>query len=174
MQNSIITRRARLDEIIDLRHGVLRAGFGREAAIFPGDELASSRHYAAFLSDAASSKIDAAVAAIGCATLHLSEWIGERAWQLRGMATAPDFREMGVGRALIEAIEGDLAADADRRLEGDARGGAAAQLSRWLWCNAREPAIGFYERVGWTVQSEVFEIPTAGPHVKMSRRLGSD
>jgi len=42
---------------------------------------------------------------------------------------------------------------------------------RLLWCNARVPAVGFYESLGWRVVSERFEIPTAGPHVKMVRRL---
>ena len=30
----------------------------------------------------------------------------------------------------------------------------------------------FYERMGWTVVSALFEIPTAGPHVRMAKRLG--
>jgi ribosomal protein S18 acetylase RimI-like enzyme len=38
-----------------------------------------------------------------------------------------------------------------------------------LWCNAREPAVGFYRRMGWRVISERFHIETAGPHFKMSR-----
>ena len=37
------------------------------------------------------------------------------------------------------------------------------------WCNARVEAIGFYAKAGWTVESEPFEIPTVGPHVKMLR-----
>jgi hypothetical protein len=42
-----------------------------------------------------------------------------------------------------------------------------------LWCNARRtiPAAGFYQKQGWTIVSDIFEIPTAGPHVKMSKRL---
>lgn len=38
----------------------------------------------------------------------------------------------------------------------------------WLvWCNARTSAIGFYEKLGWQVVSEPFDVLTAGPHVKM-------
>ena len=40
-----------------------------------------------------------------------------------------------------------------------------------LWCNARLPAVGFYQKLGWAAVSDVFEIPTAGPHVKMTKRL---
>ena len=33
----------------------------------------------------------------------------------------------------------------------------------------RVPAERFYHRLGWKTVSEVFEIPTAGPHVRMTR-----
>ena len=36
-----------------------------------------------------------------------------------------------------------------------------------FWCNARTTAIGFYEQAGWSTATDVFDIPTAGPHVKM-------
>jgi hypothetical protein len=42
---------------------------------------------------------------------------------------------------------------------------------RQLWCNARVPAANFYRKLGWQVVSEVFEIPTAGPHVRMTKAL---
>ncbi|MBA3707750.1 MAG: hypothetical protein H0W83_02890 [Planctomycetes bacterium] len=42
---------------------------------------------------------------------------------------------------------------------------------RMLWCNARTSAIGFYQKQGWTVVSAVFEIPVAGPHVRMTKAL---
>jgi GNAT superfamily N-acetyltransferase len=41
----------------------------------------------------------------------------------------------------------------------------------WLWCNARAPAIGFYARNGFTTKGGFFDIPTAGPHVRMLRPL---
>jgi GNAT superfamily N-acetyltransferase len=145
----ILIRRGTLDEIVDLRHVILRAGLPREEAIFQGDADASSRHYAAV--HAVTGQV------VGCATVHLNTWQGEPAWQLRGMATDPAVRRAGVGRGLLELLEQDLRADRT----------AAPQL----WCNARTPASGFYQRMGWEVVSEVFEIPTAGPHVRMTKRL---
>jgi GNAT superfamily N-acetyltransferase len=68
------------------------------------------------------------------------------------MATAPGWQGRGVGRSLLQYAEALLAGD------------------RLWWCNARASAIGFYERQGWTVVSEVFDIPTAGPHRRMIRR----
>jgi GNAT superfamily N-acetyltransferase len=144
----IIIRRAALAEIVDLRHVILRHGLPREEAIFGGDAAATSRHFAAV------AKVGGAV--VACATVHLNAWDGTPAWQLRGMATDPCVRKTGVGRRLLEFLERDLADASD---------------VRQLWCNARVPAVGFYERMGWGVVSDVFEIPTAGPHVRMTKRL---
>jgi GNAT superfamily N-acetyltransferase len=144
----LVLRRCRVEELIDLRHAVLRHGLPRAAAMFDGDDAPASRHYAAL----------AGGVAVCCATLHAVPWEGEPAWQLRGMATARPFRGKGVGRELMALIESDLAAD-------------GRDVPRLLWCNARVPAVGFYQGLGWRVVSEQFEIPTAGPHVRMLKRL---
>jgi GNAT superfamily N-acetyltransferase len=145
-RTSLDIRRARLEEIVDLRHVMLRQELPREAAIFPGDELPDSRHYGAFL------KADA----IGCATLHISEWEAEPAWQLRGMAVAQHLLGRGVGKAILTFLENDL---------------LAATPVLHLWCNARVPASAFYLKQGWEIRSKPFDIPTAGPHVKMTKSL---
>ena len=143
---AVVVRRAAAGEVIDLRHRVLRAGLPRESAAFDGDERSDARHVVA----------EAAGRIVGCATVHASTWEGEPAWQLRGMATDPAVRAAGVGRAMLLYLERLLASESP---------------VRQLWCNARTPARGFYERLGWRVVSDVFEIPTAGPHVRMLRAL---
>lgn len=143
---SLDYRRARLEEIVDLRHVMLRQGLPRESAIFPGDDLPESRHYGAF-SDAI---------AVGCATLHVSHWEREPAWQLRGMAVALELLGHGIGKAILLFLEDDLRVTTPVRL---------------LWCNARVPAAGFYQKQGWEIRSTPFEIPTAGLHVKMVKRI---
>ena len=139
---------ATADDVVALRHAVLRAGLPRETAIFPGDDELSARHFVA----------DDTGVIVGCVTLHLNQWQDEAAWQLRGMAVAPSHQRQGVGGKLIEAVEQSLRQSPD-------------DVPRLLWCNARVPAAGFYERQGWEVVSDVFEIPGAGPHVKMIKRL---
>ena len=131
-------------EIVDLRWRVLRVGQLRATAVFDGDDLPTSRHFAA--------EADGRV--IGCATFFLNTFDGESAWQLRGMATDSDWHGRGVGRAVL-----------------DASGAAVAAAGpRLLWCNAREAAVGFYRRVGWTVASDRFDVPGYGPHFRMWRR----
>jgi hypothetical protein len=82
----------------------------------------------------------------------LSQWEGQPAWQLRGMATDSRQQGRGLGRQLWHAA----AAEAHRDEPG-----------RLIWCNARTSAVGFYEKLGWRVVSEPFDVPTVGPHVKM-------
>jgi predicted GNAT family N-acyltransferase len=76
-------------------------------------------------------------------------------WQLRGMATEPEVRGSGAGRALVTV---GLAAV-------EARGGDL------VWCDARVTAAGFYERMGFTVVTEPFDKPGIGPHVGMVKDL---
>jgi GNAT superfamily N-acetyltransferase len=71
------------------------------------------------------------------------------------MATAERVRGTGVGAALLRAVEAHV----------------LASPPRLLWCNARVSALGFYARHGWRVDSEEFDIPTAGPHRRMSKLL---
>jgi GNAT superfamily N-acetyltransferase len=137
-------------ETLDLRHAILRAGLPRETAIFPGDDAASSRHFGAFLHG----KL------VGVATIHYVPLPDQpepeiTAYQVRGMATTKEVRGQGAGRALLEACLAE----------------AKRQGARWIWCNARTPAAGFYSRHGFKVQGDVFDIPTAGPHFRMLRSL---
>jgi GNAT superfamily N-acetyltransferase len=80
-------------------------------------------------------------------------WAADRqpAWRLRGMATAEDRRREGVGTALLDAV-----IDHVRRCGGGL-----------LWCNARMPAVAFYERAGLMTRGESWDVPDIGPHVAM-------
>jgi GNAT superfamily N-acetyltransferase len=137
-QAHITIERVTIDRIVDLRHRVLRAGLPADTARFDGDEEPGTIHLAA---------VDSGVV-VGCATLVRRPIDGRDAWQLRGMATAPTHRGQGLGAALLEQVH---------RLA----------MNVPLWCNARLHAIAFYERHGWRCVSDVFDIPTAGPHRRM-------
>jgi GNAT superfamily N-acetyltransferase len=143
--NGIRIERVRAEEIINLRHVVLRAGLPRESAKFSGDDDTQTVHLAA--------KIQASV--IGCATVLVNEWNGERACQLRGMAVDPAEQRRGVGRLLLAEVEVI----------------AAEKKVGLLWANVRKVAVAFYQKYGWVIVSKEFEIPTAGPHFKMIHRF---
>jgi GNAT superfamily N-acetyltransferase len=85
-----------------------------------------------------------------------SEWEGEPAYQLRGMATAPGWQRRGLGKNLLVYSENSI---------------ADLGVGSIIWCNARLGALDFYLRQGWTRASEVFEIPGVGPHYRLSKTL---
>jgi predicted GNAT family N-acyltransferase len=142
MPPQITCRRVAVEEILPLRHRILRAGLPFEAACFDGDHDAPTRHHAAVAGDEP----------VCCLSLMFSEWEGRPAWQLRGMATDASVQGRGLGRQLLETAVAEARRDEPGRI---------------FWCNARTSAIGFYEQLGWRVVSAPFDVPTAGPHVKM-------
>jgi GNAT superfamily N-acetyltransferase len=127
-----------------LRLAVLRPGRPIEAARFPGDDAPTTRHFGAFREGCL----------LGIASLYLAEMPeqpGLPAFQLRGMATAPEARGLGLGRALVHAC------NAFTRENG----------ARLLWCNARTGAVGFYRKLEFEIIGGKFEIPDVGPHFRM-------
>jgi predicted GNAT family N-acyltransferase len=141
----VIVRRATLDQILPLRHAVLRPGRPLETARFDGDDEPRTVHVAAVDGDAV----------VGCATLVRRALDGEDAAQVRGMATRADLVRRGIGSAVLAFAEHVAVEDWGVRL---------------LWCNARVAARAFYERAGWRVVSTTFDIADVGPHVRMVRR----
>jgi GNAT superfamily N-acetyltransferase len=139
--SKVICRLATLDEVVPLRHEVLRPGLPRDTAIFVGDHDATTKHFGAFLG----------AQIVCCASLMKSEWEGKPARQLRGMATAPGLTGAGLGATLLRTVDAY----------------ALANPPALLWCNARLSAVGFYKKQGWIVRSEEFMIEAVGPHHRM-------
>ena len=75
----------------------------------------------------------------------------EAPWQLRGMATDPRVRGLGVGRALVaEGLSQVVQRGADL-----------------VWCDARAAAVGFYRRIGFRPVTEPYDLRPVGPHQGM-------
>lgn len=72
-------------------------------------------------------------------------------WRVRGMATVPEVRGRGAGSAVVAALVQHAASSGATR----------------VWCNARVAARSLYERAGFKVVSEEFELPEIGPHLVM-------
>lgn len=116
-----------------------------EAARFDGDAAGTTLHLAALVG----------AQVVACASFMKNHFADEPAYQLRGMATDLTWRGQGLGGQLLEYGESLLRDDP----------------IRLRWCNARSSAIGFYIKQGWAIVSEEFDIPTAGPHRRMIRRV---
>ena len=73
-------------------------------------------------------------------------------YRLRGMATLPEFQGQGLSSALLRTAFPVIKNN---------------QCSL-LWCNAREKALGFYEKLGFKSTGELFSLPHIGKHMLMS------
>jgi GNAT superfamily N-acetyltransferase len=136
-------------EIMVLRRDVLRPGLPISAAVFAGDGLPTTTHWGAFAADGRL----AAIASLYSAPEPVKAGgPPPPAWQLRGMASAPDFRGQGYGSAVLRACMEWVRASGD---------------SRVLWCNARTGAVGFYLAHGFETVGQEFEIAGVGPHFVM-------
>ena len=71
------------------------------------------------------------------------------------MGTLPEVRGKGAGAAIVR-----YAANWSRE-----------QGAVWLWCDAREVAFPFYERMGFEFVSEGYHVPDIGPHRMMALKL---
>lgn len=137
-----------------LRSSVLRPGQAPENLIYPGDDAPLAFHAGGF--------VDGEIH--GIATVYPEPppdayrgAIPEAAYEegasfrLRGMATSAETRGTGLGRDLLVACFDHI------RESG----------GRYLWCNARSGALGFYERMGLQTVGDEFDLPEIGPHFVM-------
>ncbi len=76
-------------------------------------------------------------------------------WRVRGMATAVHARGRGAGSRVLQAL-----------VQHAVEHGATR-----VWCNARIRARSLYERAGFEVASEEFDLPPIGPHYRMELRV---
>jgi GNAT superfamily N-acetyltransferase len=132
-----------------LRLAVLRPGGTLADCHFPSDTVPGGFHVGTFLAGRC-----VAVGSFGPERHPALE--AAVPYRLRGMASAADVRGKGCGRMLLALA-----------LEELSRRGADL-----LWCNAREGAIPFYQRMGFAGQGPLFDIAGIGPHQVMHRPIG--
>ncbi|MEC9282717.1 MAG: GNAT family N-acetyltransferase [Bdellovibrionota bacterium] len=138
---------AKTNEVLDLRQKILRPKLPKEESLYPTDDLDTSFHLAAFTEDNE---------VIGVASFFPEDYKDSKlAYRLRGMASAEKARGLGVGKALLNFSFDELK---ERGCD-------------LLWCNAREIAFPFYEKLGFKYDSEIFDIPKIGPHKVMIREI---
>ena len=75
--------------------------------------------------------------------------------QLRGMAVLKAHHKKGIGAAILRFGEQKLK---DIEYSG-------------IWMNARIKAVGFYEKLGYDIYGDAFEIQGVGAHVKMIKKI---
>ncbi|TDG35150.1 GNAT family N-acetyltransferase [Pedobacter changchengzhani] len=134
-------------EVLPLRSLVLRNGKAFNQCVFNGDTDFNTFH----LGYIVNGQIKCIASFMPTSNLPTED----KVWQLRGMATHPDFSGKGYGKALV-----NFSIDHAKQKNID-----------YLWCNARASAVPFYQKLGFLIDSEEFQIPDIGSHFKMKLNL---
>jgi len=99
---------------------------------------------------------DGEVMAIGTFLVEKhNQFTEEKQYRLRAMASSPKVRGQRFGKLVI-----DFAIEKLKNEEVDL-----------LWCDARKVALGFYEKMGFNVIGDYYEVRNIGPHKLMYYRL---
>lgn len=135
--------------VYPVRQEVLRPGKPPEQCIFAGDDHDSTFHLGLFENDS----LVGVVSYMNTANAIFDDL---HQYQLRGMAVLESHKGKGYGAALL--------------LEGEKK--LRKQEIPWLlWFNARDYAVGFYEKYGYQTIGEKFDIPGVCEHIVMFKRL---
>ena len=144
MKNGLVWEKSVGQAHLDLRYEVLRVGLPRGTEHYPGiDEDPRTTFLCAYEEGEL----------IGCSTLQVDER-GDCKFRIRGMAVRPKHRNKGVGSDIVKGLQ-DYA-----KTEGSG-----------IWCNARVKAVPMYERCGFVVISDIYDIEGIGPHHDMEWKL---
>ncbi|WP_113661835.1 GNAT family N-acetyltransferase [Pedobacter nanyangensis] len=137
-----------LEVILPLRSKMLRNNAELAACILPTDAIAGIFHLAYDVDEKG-------IASIATFFPQPIEGRPGLAYQLRGMATDSLFWGKGYGAALLKyAVSYIKNAKAE-----------------YIWCNARASAVNFYQKQGFQIVSDEFEIAGIGPHYIMILNL---
>ena len=79
----------------------------------------------------------------------------ERQYRLRVMGTDPEYGGLGAGKLIVE-----LAKEVIREKSYDI-----------IWCYARKVALGFYDRLGFKIIGDWYDVPEIGLHKTMFFKL---
>jgi|GEM_PF-1069004 len=145
----IVIEQARLEDVIDIRHQVLREGQPRSSCYYPEDSYKNTLHFTA----SKQGKI------IGSASVYKEshpDFSLRQSWRIRGMAVLPVLQGEGIGRLLLESCINHAI-----KMKGDV-----------IWCNARNNAVKFYKQSGFKIIGDEFELPDIGPHFLLAKNLG--
>jgi ribosomal protein S18 acetylase RimI-like enzyme len=135
-------------ETIIVRHPVLRFGKPIESCRFDGDDLPTTTHFGLFYEDQLS-----AVISVFQAKNNLFPEVNQ--FQIRGMAVLEHHQKKGFGEALLKYCENQI-----RNKSG-----------KIIWFNAREAAVGFYEKSKYQRVGNGFEIADIGIHYVLFKKL---
>ena len=142
-------RKISASETTILRQLILRPHQQIHQCVYPHDDTPETFHLGAYIKERQ----------IGIASFlfdsHPQLPEPDSQYRIRGMATLSEFRNLGIGKAMLQEGISILKHKHAKR----------------VWCNARESAFGFYEQKGFKTLGEMFDLPGIGPHKVLWRNV---
>lgn len=135
-------------ETFIIRQSILRQGKPIEACAFEGDNLKTTHHFGLFENSNLTGIISLFVKTN-------SIFAQNSQIQIRGMAIVEAYQKKGFGEALVKHCE-DYCDSNQFDL---------------IWLNARARAVGFYNKMGYEINGNPFDIPEIGEHYLMYKKL---
>ncbi len=127
---------------------MLRPNGTLEDCIFQGDNDELTFHLGAF--------VDKKLVSVASFYFERSDRFPDQyQYRLRGMATLPEYQGQGLSSSLLRTAFPVI----------------KQNQCTLLWCNAREKAMGFYVKVGFTPNGDFFTIPNIRNHILMSIKI---
>ncbi|MCF6288959.1 MAG: GNAT family N-acetyltransferase [Proteobacteria bacterium] len=151
---------ARLEEVIELRHIVVRPNQARSSCYYPEDTYKNTIHFVAKTgNELGKIGTETGNEIIGSASIYKEkhpDFSLKQSWRVRGMVVLPEFQGQGIGAQLLETCINHAI-----KMKGDV-----------IWCNARIDAVKFYKQSGFKIIGDEFELPDIGPHFLLAKNLG--
>jgi ribosomal protein S18 acetylase RimI-like enzyme len=129
---------------IPVRHAVLRVGKPVTSCVFEGDNLPTTKHFGVF-------ENQNLVGVITVLEKTNAFFLSKKQFQIRGMAVLNEFQHQGYGYDLMQIAEKYI----------------QDQQGNLIWLNARQSAVAFYEKLGYHIIGDSFEIMGIGTHFVM-------
>ena len=161
MKEEIQIKKINAKATYPIRHSVLRKGRPIESCEFEGDTLESSIHFGSYFKGSL----------VGVCSFYVKEQNQQQnkpqrikptngnavqnCYQLRGMAVLESMQGKGIGQLLVIHAEAYF----------------KSKIATLIWMNAREVAISFYKKLGYTITGASFDIPQVGKHYKMIKEF---
>lgn len=131
-----------------VRQAVLRTGKPIETCFFDGDDLLQTKHFGILIDQ----KIIGVVSVFQNKNTNFNN---PNQYQIRGMAILSEHQNKGYGKLLVMQCETHI----------------SKTNNSIAWFNARENAIGFYEKLGYKTFGIPYNIQDLGIHFLMFKNL---
>ncbi|SCG82259.1 acetyltransferase [Proteiniborus sp. DW1] len=132
----------------NIRHTILRPLQPIEDSMFDTDHAENSFHIGAFYQERL-------ISVASFITEKNPNFLSEKQYRLRQMATLEEFRKLGAGRSIVNFAENIIK---ERGFD-------------FLWCKGRVSVQEYYKKLGFKSYGEVFDYPPIGLHIIMYKEL---